>query len=255
MNKKKLIGASALLATGLLAGGMFSVTTAANAADTNSTSSSASTAATPPSFGGDQGNRTPEAAVSADVLAKLTSAVEAELPGATVIRGEVDSDGAAYEAHVKKADGSFATVKFDANYKVTGVEADHGPKGGPMGGPAGGPMGDPFSATSVRPDESLATGATADKLTAAAKAEVADATVIRAEVDADGSAYEVHMKKADGSVVTVKFDSDLKVTGVEDGFGKGGPASGPRGGHGDDSNFQLPNSTSGTGSTNSGSNG
>lgn len=94
---------------------------------------------------------------------------------------------------------------------------------------------DVFSATSIKPGESLVTGDVESKIVAAAKAEVPGATVIRAENDSDGDTYEVHMKKADGSVVTVTFDADFKVTGTHEGFAdpaKGGQAGGPQGGHG-----------------------
>lgn len=94
---------------------------------------------------------------------------------------------------------------------------------------------DVFSSTSIKPGESLVTGDVETKIVAAAKAEVPGATVIRAENDSDGDTYEVHMKKADGSVVTVTFDANFKVTGTHEGFAdpaKGGPAGGPKGGHG-----------------------
>lgn len=61
------------------------------------------------------------------------------------------------------------------------------------------------------------TGDTATKAIAAAKAKVSDATVIRAETDAEGATYEVHMKKSDGSIVTVYLDAEFKVTSTEDG--------------------------------------
>ena len=54
---------------------------------------------------------------------KVTAAAEAAVPGATVVRVETDSDGAAYEAHMQKADGSYITVKFDSNFKVTSTVA------------------------------------------------------------------------------------------------------------------------------------
>jgi len=85
----------------------------------------------------------------------------------------------------------------------------------------------PGGADSVRSDEKTVTGADADRLTAAAEARVAGATAFRVETDGDGAAYEVHMKKADGTLVTVKFDSSFAITSVEDGMGAGGP-----GGHG-----------------------
>jgi hypothetical protein len=76
------------------------------------------------------------------------------------------------------------------------------------------------------PGETLLTGTTAEKVTAAAKAAEPGATIIRAETDSEGAAYEAHMKKADGTYITLKFDSSFKVTSTDDGFG-GGP-----GGHG-----------------------
>jgi hypothetical protein len=69
------------------------------------------------------------------------------------------------------------------------------------------------------PGETLLTGSTADEVTAAAEAAVPNATVLRVETDSEGSAYEAHMQKADGSVVTVKVDASFKVTSTENGFG------------------------------------
>lgn len=149
--KKKVLGAAGILAAGLIAGSAFSITTGANAADTTPTpsaSSSTSTPSTAPSFGaGDQKDpfsatpiRDDEKAVTGDALAKLTAAAEAKVPGATVIRVETDGDGSAFEAHMKKADGSVVTVKFDSSYNVTGTEDGFGP--GPKGGHGpGGPRG------------------------------------------------------------------------------------------------------------------
>ncbi|MBV9951716.1 MAG: hypothetical protein JO291_07175 [Acidimicrobiia bacterium] len=67
--------------------------------------------------------------------------------------------------------------------------------------------------------ETLLTGTTATKAKAAAEAAVPGATAQRAETDAEGAAYEVHMTKSDGSVVTVKLDSNFKVTDTIDGMG------------------------------------
>jgi hypothetical protein len=74
-------------------------------------------------------------------------------------------------------------------------------------------------------------------LKAAALVAVPGGTVIRVETDAGDGAYEAHMTKADGTRVTVKFDENLAVIGVEDGMGQGDPQQagaghGPRGGHG-----------------------
>ena len=85
-------------------------------------------------------------------------------------------------------------------------------------------MPGPGGAQPVRPDEKSASSATAATLRAAALKAVPGGTVYRIETDAGDGAYEVHMKKADGSLVTVKFDKNLKVTKVESGMGKGDPA-------------------------------
>jgi len=68
------------------------------------------------------------------------------------------------------------------------------------------------------PGETLLTGTTAAKAEAAAKAAVPGATVVRAETDAQGAAYEVHMKKTDGTYVTVKLDANFTVTATDAGF-------------------------------------
>lgn len=85
----------------------------------------------------------------------------------------------------------------------------------------------PKSSTPVRTDEKSVATDLATKLKAAALKAVSGGTVYRIETDGDGSAYEAHMTKADGSPVTVKFDSSANVTAVQDGMGAGGPAGGP----------------------------
>jgi hypothetical protein len=79
------------------------------------------------------------------------------------------------------------------------------------------------------PGETVLTGTTADKVKAAALAAVPNGTIIRVETDNEGSPYEAHVQKSDGTVVTVKVDSSFKVTDTITGFGAGGPG-GP--GHG-----------------------
>jgi hypothetical protein len=82
----------------------------------------------------------------------------------------------------------------------------------------------PGGAQPVRPDEKSVPGATAATLRAAALKAVPGGTVYRIETDAGDGVYEVHMTKADGSLVTAKFDKNLKVTKVESGMGAGDPA-------------------------------
>jgi hypothetical protein len=81
----------------------------------------------------------------------------------------------------------------------------------------------PGGAQPVRSDEKSVSSATAAALRAAALKAVAGGTVYRIETDAGDGVYEVHMTKADGSLVTVKFDKNLKVTKVESGMGAGDP--------------------------------
>jgi hypothetical protein len=85
----------------------------------------------------------------------------------------------------------------------------------------------PGGAQPVRSDEKTVSSTTAVALRAAALKAVAGGTVYRIETDAGDGVYEVHMTKADGSLVTVKFDKNLKVTKVESGMGAGDP--GPAG--------------------------
>ena len=82
----------------------------------------------------------------------------------------------------------------------------------------------PGGATPVRSDEKAVDASQAATLKAAAEKAVPGATVVRAETDAGDATYEVHMQKADGSMVTVKFDAN--VTKVESGMGQGDPMSG-----------------------------
>jgi hypothetical protein len=103
---------------------------------TGTTSGSSSTSADPAdqrdeSQGGHVGsNGTKEAVLTGDAAAKAKAAAEAAVPGGTVLRVENDAEGATYEAHVKKSDGTQVTVKMDADFKVTGTESGHG-RGGP----------------------------------------------------------------------------------------------------------------------------
>ncbi len=88
------------------------------------------------------------------------------------------------------------------------------------------------SSTPIRSDEKSVSSDLAAQLKAKALAAVPGGTVYRVETDAGDAAYEAHMTKSDGTLVTVKFDKNLTVTAVEDGMGKGdpSPAGGPMGG-------------------------
>jgi hypothetical protein len=89
---------------------------------------------------------------------------------------------------------------------------------------SGAPSGNAHGSASVRSDETVLTGADAEKATAAALAAVPGGTVYRVETDAGDAEYEAHLTKADGTEVTVKLDANFAVVEVQDGMGKGDPA-------------------------------
>jgi hypothetical protein len=131
--------------------------------------------------------------------------------------------GAATNGSSSTSDSTATTVPA-ANGSI-GSNGGNGSNG--SNGYGSGSMPDPRSVVHG-PNETVLTGDTADKVTAAAKAAVPGATVIRVETDDEGSPYEAHMQKSDGSIVTVKLDSNFNVTETIDGFGAGpGGAGGP----------------------------
>ena len=93
---------------------------------------------------------------------------------------------------------------------------------------SGAPAQRPDPATmSHGPGETLLTDGTLNQVKQAALAKVPGASVIRIETDAQGSPYEAHLTKSDGTGVTVKVDKQFNVTAVQDGFGGGPPGSHP----------------------------
>jgi hypothetical protein len=68
---------------------------------------------------------------------KVKAAALAAVPNGTIIRVETDSEGAPYEAHVQKSDGTIVTLKVDSSFKVTATISGFGAGGpGGHGGPA-----------------------------------------------------------------------------------------------------------------------
>lgn len=137
-----------LIGAGAVAGGILAGTLSANAATDNSSGSTSSSSSAPSSGSqsapANQFSSTPvrsdEKSVDSTLAATLTQKAE-DKTGGTVYRVETDDDGAAYEAHVKKSDGTLVTVKFDKDGNITGVEDGMG-AGGPAGGRMPGGMSD-----------------------------------------------------------------------------------------------------------------
>jgi len=142
--KQRLAGAAGLLLAGGLAGGFLAATNAASAADSTASTSVGQAAADPAAGGAavlaDTATsvRAGEKALTGTDQATAKAAALKAVPGGTVYRVETDADGATYEAHMTKADGTRVTVKLDKAFKVAEIQDGMG-AGGP-GGP-GGPAG------------------------------------------------------------------------------------------------------------------
>jgi predicted nucleic acid-binding Zn-ribbon protein len=76
---------------------------------------------------------------------------------------------------------------------------------------ANGTQAAPDPSKPVRSDETLLTGDTAAKVTAAAKAKEPTATIQRVETDSEG-VYEAHMVRTDGTQIIVQIDKSFAVT-------------------------------------------
>ena len=128
--------------------------------------------------------------------------IGAALVGSTLAGGAV---GAAL------LNGTASAQTSSTNSTATAPANGYGTGGGAVDPTQGGHVG----ANGVK--EVLLTGDTAEKVKAAALAAVPGGTIQRVETDAEGSPYEAHMTKADGTHVTVKVDSNFNVTSTETG--------------------------------------
>lgn len=140
--------AVALVGAGVVAGGILAGTLAANAATPSATGNggtAGSSAPAPANADSPTPVRSDEKALDSALAAKLEQEAEAKT-GGTAYRVESDAGDATYEAHVRKADGSMVTVKFDSSGAITAVEdgmgkGDPAPAGGPGHGGPGAPGG------------------------------------------------------------------------------------------------------------------
>jgi hypothetical protein len=128
---RRRLASVGLVASGLLAGGILAGSHIAGAQTPTSSASATATAA--PNGGTDPAKLSHgpgETLLTDGTATKVKAAALAAVPGGTIIRVETDSAGSPYEAHVRKSDGSFVTVKIDKNFKVTSTESGFG-AGGP----------------------------------------------------------------------------------------------------------------------------
>jgi hypothetical protein len=209
MSKRTKLAAAGgtLVLAGFAAGAAAGITGSASAV--GDTLSSAAAGAGP-------NGRSQEELLTGTTAEKVTAAVEAEYPNATIERVETDSEGV-YEAHLVTSAGEELAVQVDKDFAITGTQTGghgHGP-GGP-GGPGG------FG-------EEPLTGTTAEKVTAAVEAEYPNATIERVETDSEG-VYEAHIVTSAGEELAVQVDKDFAITGTQ--TGRHGPGD-DRGGFDD----------------------
>jgi hypothetical protein len=148
------------------------------------------------------------------------SAVKLALLGAGVAAGAITASAMAANA---ATEGSGSTGSSSVPSSSTSSSSSTAAPGRPANGqpPANGQApADRHGSKPVRSDEKSLDATLAAKLKAAALKAVPGGTVYRVETDSGDATYEAHMTKSDGTEVTVKFDKDLKVTGVESGMGK-----------------------------------
>ena len=123
---KRYVAAAALALSGFGVGAAVAVTGSASAA-TDAVSSTVSQVVqhTDPS----QPMRSDEQLLTGSTAEKVTAAVEAKYPDATIQRVETDSDGV-YEAHIITADGQQQIVQVAKDFTITGTQDFGGPGGG-----------------------------------------------------------------------------------------------------------------------------
>ncbi len=237
-NKKWIIPVAATVLTLSIAGAAWAATgssstdtalagTAVTAAGTVTTAAGSTSTDNGAGRGFGQ-QRSDETLLTGDVLAKVQAAALAKIGSdATVMRAETDADGnAKYEVHAVKADGTRVVVYVDASYNVVSVATCGAGDGN--GGHGRGMMGGNSNETAL-------TGDALTKATAAATAAAgAGSTVISATTEDPaentGAAYEVKVKKSDGTCVEYLLDSSFKVVKTETApMGDGGHMGG---GHG-----------------------
>ncbi len=125
--RRLIVGTAVVLGTGAGAAGIASAasggTTTTTVPTTGSTPPAGSVSAAAPT--GSCGT-----ALTGTELSDATAAATAAVPGATVIRAETAMGTAAYQVHMKKADGTDVTVELDASYKVIAVQSGVGMRPG-----------------------------------------------------------------------------------------------------------------------------
>jgi len=121
---------AALLAGGVVVGGILAGNLTASATDTPSPTATGTTQAPSNPNPGDpsQPQRSDEILLTGATASKVKAAVLAKYPGAALVRVETDSDGV-YEAHITNADGTSTIVQLNKSYAITGEDQGGGHDG------------------------------------------------------------------------------------------------------------------------------
>jgi hypothetical protein len=107
-------GALGLLLAAGLSGGALAAAGPASAADPATSTAAAPARSTTPV-------RAAQKALTGTRLATAKATAGKAVPGGSVYRVDTDANGATYEAHLTKADGTQVTVKLDKSFKVTSI--------------------------------------------------------------------------------------------------------------------------------------
>lgn len=141
---------------------------------------------------------------------RVSPGLKIALVGAGLAVGVIGATAFGAAAQTTAGSGTTASTAPGASQSGPPANLRHAPR-------------DFHGAAPVRGDEKALSAAKTATLKAAALKAVPGGTVYRVESDAGDGVYEAHMTKANGTEVTVKFDSQLHVTKVESGMGVGDP--------------------------------
>ena len=125
MNTFRKLAVTAVAVGAAITGGAIGASMVGSASAQTDSASSSSNSAAPapdPSQGGHTANGITEALLTGDAATQVTAAAQGAVHGATVDRVENDAEGATYEAHMTKSDGSKVTVKVNADFSVASTE-------------------------------------------------------------------------------------------------------------------------------------
>jgi hypothetical protein len=126
MNRTRQIAFGAAVLAATLTGGAVGASVLGGTASAQSTDSSSSTSSSAPQHDPSQAGHTfngiTETLLTGDTAAQVTAAAQVAVSDGTIDRVENDAEGATYEAHMTKADGSHVTVKVNADFTVASIE-------------------------------------------------------------------------------------------------------------------------------------